>query len=97
MCADSDDYVSKPYRLGELVARMRAALRRGPHTPVAEDQVAIEVGDIRVDPERHEVFVRGEPVALPLKEFDLLALLLAHAGRVLMRETLIDRVWGMTT
>lgn len=90
----ADDYVSKPYRLRELVARMRAALRRAPQTPAVEDHGAIEVGDIRVDPERHEVFVRGGLVALPLKEFELLAILLANAGRVLTRETLIDRVWG---
>jgi two-component system response regulator RegX3 len=90
----ADDYVSKPYRLRELVARMRAALRRAPRSAEVEEEGAIEVGDIRVDPERHEVFVRGEPIALPLKEFELLAILLAHAGRVLTRETLIDRVWG---
>ena len=55
---------------------------------------AVEVGDVRVDPERHEVVIRGEPVSLPLKEFELLALLLENAGRVLTRDTLIDRVWG---
>ena len=54
----------------------------------------LEVGDVRLDPERHEVVVRGEPVTLPLKEFELLELLLANAGRVLTRDTLIDRVWG---
>ena len=90
----ADDYVSKPYRLRELVARMRAALRRAPRFNEEEEPGAMEVGDIRLDPERHEVFVRGELMALPLKEFELLAILLANAGRVLTRETLIDRVWG---
>ena len=91
----ADDYVSKPYRLRELVARMRAALRRAPQP--AEERAGpgtLEVGDVRLDPERHEVFVRGEPVNLPLKEFELLELLLENAGRVLTRDVLIDRVWG---
>ncbi len=91
----ADDYVTKPYRLRELVARMRAVLRRSPRDEESEPTGdAIEVGDVRLDPERHEVFVRGEPVSLPLKEFELLELLLANAGRVLPRDTLIDRVWG---
>jgi two-component system response regulator RegX3 len=91
----ADDYVSKPYRLRELVARMRAALRRANAAEsLARGEGAVEVGDVRLDPERHEVFVRGEPVALPLKEFELLQLLLDNAGRVLTRDTLIDRVWG---
>lgn len=91
----ADDYVAKPYRLRELVARIRAVLRRAPQTerdqPVGD---AIEVGDVRLDPERHEVVVRGETVNLPLKEFELLELLISNAGRVLTRDTLIDRVWG---
>ena len=91
----ADDYVSKPYRLRELVARMRAALRRAPPSPeVTTSPGTLEVGDVCLDPERHEVFVRGEPVALPLKEFELLAVLLENAGRVLTRDVLIDRVWG---
>ena len=92
----ADDYVSKPYRLRELVARMRAALRRVPQgdsVPPSED--ALQVGDVRLDPDRHEVVVRGSDVSLPLKEFELLELLLANAGRVLTRETLIDRIWGV--
>jgi two-component system response regulator RegX3 len=92
----ADDYVTKPYRLRELVARMRAVLRRVPRA-VDDDATSggvLEVGDVRLDPERHEVFVRGTEVSLPLKEFELLELLLANAGRVLTRETLIDRVWG---
>ncbi len=92
----ADDYVAKPYRLRELVARMRAVLRRVPPTvPYTTNPAAVlEVGDVRLDPDSHEVLVRGEPVALPLKEFELLEFLLEHAGRVLARETLIDRVWG---
>jgi two-component system, OmpR family, response regulator RegX3 len=91
----ADDYVTKPYRLRELVARMRAVLRRAPRESVdgSPDEV-VEVDDVRVDLARHEVFIRGEQMSLPLKEFELLALLLAHAGRVLTREILIDRVWG---
>jgi two-component system, OmpR family, response regulator RegX3 len=92
----ADDYVSKPYRLRELVARMRAALRRAPRDdtlPPSEE--TLQVGDVRLDPDRHEVVVRDEEVTLPLKEFELLELLLANAGRVLTRETLIDRIWGM--
>ena len=91
----ADDYVSKPYRLRELVARMRAALRRAPRD---EEETApvdvLEVGDVRLDPGRHEVMVRASDVTLPLKEFELLELLLANAGRVLTRDTLIDRIWG---
>jgi two-component system response regulator RegX3 len=92
----ADDYVTKPYRLRELVARMRAVLRRypGEAAPIGASGEAIEVGDVRVDPERHEVFVRGTELQLPLKEFELLTLLMENAGRVLTRDTLIDRVWG---
>jgi len=92
----ADDYVTKPYRLRELVARMRAVLRRrsADLTTTTSTGDVLEVGDVRLDPERHEVEVRGEPVRLPLKEFELLEILLANAGRVLPRETLIDRVWG---
>ena len=92
----ADDYVTKPYRLRELVARMRAVLRRrsADTTTTASTGDVLEVGDVRLDPERHEVEVRGQQVRLPLKEFELLEILLANAGRVLPRETLIDRVWG---
>lgn len=92
----ADDYVTKPYRLRELVARMRAVLRRrsADTSAVVADGEVLEVGDVALDPERHEVVIRGESVALPLKEFELLELLLANAGRVLPRDTLIDRVWG---
>jgi two-component system, OmpR family, response regulator RegX3 len=92
----ADDYVTKPYRLRELVARMRAVLRRSPldDAPVVGRVDAVEVGDVSLDPERHEVMIRGEEVSLPLKEFELLSILLDNAGRVLTRDTLIDRVWG---
>ena len=93
----ADDYVTKPYRLRELVARMRAVLRRapGPGDALPEPSAeALVVGDVQLDPSRHEVVIRGEAVNLPLKEFELLALLLEHAGRVLTRDTLIDRIWG---
>lgn len=94
----ADDYVTKPYRMRELVARMRAVMRRlptenGPE-PQAEVPGAVVVGDVVLDPDRHEVTVSGDAVQMPLKEFELLHLLLANAGRVLTRETLIDRVWG---
>jgi two-component system, OmpR family, response regulator RegX3 len=91
----ADDYVSKPYRMRELVARMRAALRRAPREePLPPSVDALQVGDVSLDPDRHEVVVRGQEITLPLKEFELLELLLANAGRVLPRETLIDRIWG---
>lgn len=95
----ADDYVTKPYRMRELVARMRAVLRRRPSddTEITDPDVepdSLRVGDVLLDQERHEVTVRGENVQLPLKEFELLSLLLRNAGRVLTRDTLIDRVWG---
>jgi two-component system response regulator RegX3 len=91
----ADDYVAKPYRLRELVARMRAALRRVAPSPAADDEPeVVEVGDVRLDIDRHEVVIRGERVDLPLKEFELLESLLSNAGRVLPRDTLINRVWG---
>lgn len=92
----ADDYVTKPYRLRELVARMRAALRRAPAADGAAMMGAegIEVNGVALDPDQHLVSVDGEELTLPLKEFELLHLLLANAGRVLPRETLIDRVWG---
>ncbi len=96
----ADDYVTKPYRIRELVARMRAVLRRTAQreadggAPADGGDDAIVVGDVSIDPARHEVNVRGEPVQLPLKEFELLELLMANAGLVLSRDTLIERVWG---
>jgi two-component system response regulator RegX3 len=91
----ADDYVTKPFRLRELVARMRAVMRRaGSGEGAATSGESIEIDGLTLDPERHEVHLRGEPVPLPLKEFELLELLMANAGRVLTRETLIDRIWG---
>jgi two-component system, OmpR family, response regulator RegX3 len=91
----ADDYVTKPYRLRELVARMRAVLRRSPSAHSEDEHGEVmEVEGLSLDPERHEVHLRGEKVAMPLKEFELLELLMSNAGRVLTRETLIDRVWG---
>jgi two-component system response regulator RegX3 len=90
----ADDYVTKPYSARELVARIRAVLRRrGDADPAVQDAV-LAAGPVRMDVERHVVAVDGEPVSLPLKEFDLLELLLRNAGRVLTRGQLIDRVWG---
>ena len=92
----ADDYVTKPYRLRELTARMRAVMRRVPTRQGGElSGSSIEVGDVAIDPDEHDVVIRGESHKLPLKEFELLHLLLANAGRVLPRETLIDRVWGI--
>ena len=94
----ADDYITKPYRLREMVARMRAVLRRVSNestTTVADlDGNTLIVGEVILDPDQHKVLVRGSEVSMPLKEFELLHLLLANAGRVLPRETLIDRVWG---
>ncbi len=93
----ADDYVTKPYRIRELVARMRAVLRRRSRDESAVPDLSIGsivVGDVALDPDEHRVTVAGADVSLPLKEFELLHLLLANAGRVLPREVLIDRVWG---
>lgn len=93
----ADDYVTKPYRMRELVARIRAVARR--RVPTAHDSAptaagAIVVGDLSLDPDEHRVVLAGAPLVLPLKEFELLHLLMANAGRVLTRDMLIDRVWG---
>lgn len=93
----ADDYIVKPYRLREVVARMRAVLRRSSLTPEEIDDVGtgtIKVGEVSIDPEQHVVTVRGQVAKLPLKEFELLYVLMANAGRVMPRESLIDRVWG---
>jgi two-component system response regulator RegX3 len=89
----ADDYVTKPYSKSELIARMRAVLRRGAAVDDLDD-ATIEVGPIRMDVEHHSVTVSGERVALPLKEFELLELLIRNAGRVLTRGQLMDRIWG---
>jgi len=89
----ADDYVTKPYSTRELLARIRAVLRRRVDTDHLSDSM-LEAGDIRMDVERHVVTVRGTDIAMPLKEFELLELLMRNAGRVLTRGQLIDRVWG---
>ena len=89
----ADDYVTKPYSTRELLARIRAVLRRRIESDVDDNQV-LEAGTVRMDVERHTVSVDGKETAMPLKEFELLELLLRNAGRVLTRGQLIDRVWG---
>jgi two-component system, OmpR family, response regulator RegX3 len=89
----ADDYVTKPFSSRELVARIRAVLRRGVESDELISSV-VEAGPVRIDVERHTVTVDGAEVTLPLKEFDLLELLLRNADRVLTRSQLIDRVWG---
>ena len=89
----ADDYVTKPFSSRELVARMRAVLRRRGDVEEVAD-ATLEAGPVRMDVERHVVSVRGEQVQLPLKEFELLQVLLRNADRVLTRMQLIDRVWG---
>jgi two-component system response regulator RegX3 len=89
----ADDYVTKPYSTRELVARIRAVLRRQAEPDVLVP-ATVEAGPVRMDVERHVVSVGGEQVSLPLKEFELLEMLLRNAGRVLTRGQLIDRVWG---
>jgi two-component system response regulator RegX3 len=89
----ADDYVTKPFSSRELVARIRAVLRRGGEPEELSPSV-VEAGPVRIDVERHLVSVRGENVPMPLKEFDLLEFLVRNAGRVLTRGQLIDRVWG---
>jgi two-component system, OmpR family, response regulator RegX3 len=91
----ADDYVTKPYSARELIARVRAVLRRGGDAGEAEGATGVlAAGPVRMDVERHVVSVGGVDVALPLKEFDLLEYLLRNVGRVLTRGQLIDRVWG---
>jgi two-component system response regulator RegX3 len=89
----ADDYVTKPFSSRELVARIRAVLRRQGDVEELETAV-LAAGPVRMDVDRHIVAVRGEQVQLPLKEFELLEVLLRNAGRVLTRGQLIDRVWG---
>lgn len=93
----ADDYVTKPYRLRELLARMRAVMRRfdGGTADAVASESALVVGGVRVDVDEHRVTVDGRDVEMPLKEFEVLRLLIANAGRVLPRDTLIERVWGL--
>jgi len=88
----ADDYVTKPFSHRELVARIRAVLRRGQDVELVPD--VVEAGGVRMDVERHQVAVDGQPVRLALKEFELLEMLLRNAGRVMTRGQLIDRIWG---
>jgi two-component system, OmpR family, response regulator RegX3 len=106
----ADDYVAKPYRLRELVARMRAVLRRTPQADEVQTgpegarsgadrdgrggSSVLEAGGIQIDPDRHLVFIRGQDVHLRRKEFELLSLVMENAGRLLARDVLIDRIWG---
>ena len=89
----ADDYVTKPYSSRELLARVRAVLRRNTDQADLMDSV-IEAGGVRIDGDRHVASVRGEEVSLPLKEFELLEMLVRNAGRVMTRGQLIDRIWG---
>ena len=89
----ADDYVTKPFSSRELVARIRAVLRRRGEPEEMLPSI-LEAGPVRIDVDRHVVAVRGETIAMPLKEFDLLELLVRNAGRVLTRGQIIDRVWG---
>jgi len=90
----ADDYVTKPYSSRELLARVRAVLRRRVEQSDGVGPDVLESGPIRLDADRHAVFVHGRETAMPLKEFELLELLLRNAGRVLTRGQLIDRIWG---
>jgi two-component system response regulator RegX3 len=89
----ADDYMTKPYSTRELLARIRAVLRRRTEAETVDDAI-LEAGNVRMDVDRHTVTVSGAETAMPLKEFELLELLLRNAGRVLTRGQLIDRVWG---
>lgn len=91
----ADDYVTKPYSSRELIARIKAVLRRGfSDAELNGDLEVITVGAIKLDTARHQAFSNGQPIALPLKEFELLEFLMRNSGRVLTRSQLIDRVWG---
>ncbi|MFN8185146.1 MAG: response regulator transcription factor [Candidatus Nanopelagicales bacterium] len=90
----ADDYVTKPFSSRELVARIRAVMRRRAPERATSEEGTLQVGNIEMDVERHVVTVGGEAVKLPLKEFELLEVLMRNAGRVLTRGQLIDRVWG---
>jgi two-component system response regulator RegX3 len=90
----ADDYVTKPYSSRELIARIRAVLRRGEMSDSSVEVGVLTVGPVRLDIDRHIITVNGLPISLPLKEFELLEFLMRNAGRVLTRIQLIDRVWG---
>ena len=90
----ADDYVTKPYSTRELLARMKAVLRRGTESSAQSEQGVLRAGPVVMDIERHSVSVNGEKVQMPLKEFELLELLMENVNRVLTRGQIIDRVWG---
>ena len=90
----ADDYVTKPYKSRELLARMKAVLRRQVEPAVSSGSNMLQAGPVRIDIERHQVLVNDEKVSMPLKEFELLELLLENVNRVLTRGQIIDRVWG---
>ncbi len=90
----ADDYVTKPYSSRELIARINAVMRRNSGEAYSEDAGVMSVGSVRMDIDRHHVYVNNVSVSLPLKEFELLEFLMRNAGRVLTRAQLIDRVWG---
>jgi two-component system response regulator RegX3 len=90
----ADDYVTKPYSSRELIARIKAVLRRNSGLGQSSEPGVLAVGPVRMDTERHQVNVHGVAISLPLKEFELLEFLMRNAGRVLTRMQLIDRVWG---
>lgn len=88
----ADDYITKPYSSRELLARIQAVMRR--RTAIDDGPAVVEAGSVRLDLDRHAVSVRGQEVRMPLKEFDLLELLVRNAGCVLTRGQIMDRVWG---
>lgn len=90
----ADDYVTKPYSKAELVARIKAVLRRGSGGAIDENSNLLSAGPVEIDVESHKVKVNGEYVTFPLKEFELLEFLVRNSGRVLTRTQLIDRIWG---
>ena len=90
----ADDYVTKPYSKAELIARIKAVLRRGSVESTEKVETVISAGPVEIDIESHKVKVLGEYVSFPLKEFELLEFLVRNSGRVLTRVQLIDRIWG---
>lgn len=90
----ADDYVVKPYSTRELLARIKAVLRRGAASESTDNRSVLEGGPVRLDTDRHSVTVNGDLISLPLKEFELLEYMLENKNRVLTRSQIIDRVWG---
>ena len=88
----ADDYITKPFSIRELLARVKAVLRRSSSDEISEEMY--EIGRLKVDFERHEVLINNEKVELTLKEFELLEILIKNMGKILRRETLLDKVWG---